>query len=169
MSDGDTDVSIRRLTLEDAAAVVDCFRRVYGDSYANELFYDSTRLAERHGRWPGWQRRGGKQRRRGAWPHGHDRAQLVRTWSSSAIRWWILRPGVAGLAWQVGAELSSWCRELGYQGFLHYPTTDHHIMQRQSVKAGFETGLMLGYIPAETHGKVGADAAAQAPGGDHRL
>ena len=60
-----------------------------------------------------------------------------------------------GLAWKVGAELSSWCRELGYQGFLHYPTTDHHIMQRQSVKAGFETGLMLGYIPAETHGQVG--------------
>jgi hypothetical protein len=60
-----------------------------------------------------------------------------------------------GLAWKVGAELSSWCRELSYQGFLHYPTTDHHIMQRQSVKAGFETGLMLGYIPAGTHGQVG--------------
>ena len=59
-----------------------------------------------------------------------------------------------GLAWKVGAELSAWCRELGYQGFLHYPTTDHHIMQRQSVKAGFEIGLMLGYIPADTHGKV---------------
>lgn len=59
-----------------------------------------------------------------------------------------------GLAWKVGAELSAWCRELGYQGFLHYPTTDHHIMQRQSVKAGFETGLMLGYILAETHGQV---------------
>jgi hypothetical protein len=29
-------------------------------------------------------------------------------------------------------------------------------MQRQSVKAGFETGLMLGYIPAVTHGKVSA-------------
>ena len=27
-------------------------------------------------------------------------------------------------------------------------------MQRQSVKEGFETGLMLGYIPAETDGKV---------------
>jgi hypothetical protein len=67
----------------------------------------------------------------------------------------------AGLAWEIGAELSSWCRELGYQGFLHYPTTDHHIMQRQSVKAGFETGLMLGYIPAETHGQVGDGSGAR--------
>jgi hypothetical protein len=66
-----------------------------------------------------------------------------------------------GVAWQVGAELTAWCQELGFHGFLHYPTADHHIMQRQSVKRGFETGLMLGYIPAETHGKVGRAGEAK--------
>ena len=31
---------IARLGPDQAEAVVDCFRRVYGNSYANELFYD---------------------------------------------------------------------------------------------------------------------------------
>ena len=35
---------------------------------------------------------------------------------------------------------------------IHYPTTDHKIMQRRSVLAG-KTGLMLSYIPNETNDK----------------
>ena len=44
-----TEKHVRRLAAEDAAAIVDCFRRVYGDSYANELFYDQRRLPRRIG------------------------------------------------------------------------------------------------------------------------
>ncbi|MFT5011763.1 MAG: hypothetical protein ACJAX5_000600 [Patiriisocius sp.] len=34
-------------------------------------------------------------------------------------------------------------------------TADHQTMQRQGVKQGFDTGLMLGYIPLEIRGQVG--------------
>ena len=40
------DVNVTRLRPSHAAAVVDCFHRVYGDSYANGLFYDAAQLAD---------------------------------------------------------------------------------------------------------------------------
>jgi GNAT superfamily N-acetyltransferase len=145
--------TIRRLGPTDAAAIVDCFRRVYGESYANELFYDSAALATAM--------QAGSVGSVGAVDGegvvlGHMAMSVQPQASVVELGNTVVDPGArgGGLAWQVGAELSAWCRELGYQGFLHYPTTDHHIMQRQSVKAGFETGLMLGYIPSETHGQV---------------
>ncbi len=61
-----------------------------------------------------------------------------------------------GLAWRVGDALREWSLELGYDAYLHYPTTDHDIMQRKSVETGFECGVMLGYIPAETDGQAGS-------------
>ena len=147
--------SIRRLAAADAAAIVDCFRRVYGDSYANVLFHDAEKLAEAM--------RTGRVGSVGAVDAdgrvaGHMAMTVHPDASVVELGNTVVDPAArgGGLAWKIGAELSSWCRALGYQGFLHYPTTDHHIMQRQSVKAGFETGLMLGYIPAETHGQVGA-------------
>jgi GNAT superfamily N-acetyltransferase len=146
-------VKISRLGPDSAAAVVDCFRRVYGDSYANGLFYDVEGLT-------GALRSGvvgsvGAVREDGV-VLGHMAMTVHEGASVVELGNTVVDPAARGegLAWKVGAELSTWCRELGYQGFLHYPTTDHHIMQRRSVKAGFETGLMLGYIPAETHGKV---------------
>ncbi len=152
-------VSIRRLQPEDAAAIVSCFRRVYGDSYANELFYDVAALTEAL--------QEGRVGCVGAIDAdgtvlGHMAMTVHPEASVIELGNTVVDPAArgGGLAWKVGAELSIWSRELGYQGFLHYPTTDHHIMQRQSVKAGFETGLMLGYIPAETHGQVGEDEAA---------
>jgi GNAT superfamily N-acetyltransferase len=145
--------TIRRLGPEDASAIVDCFRRVYGESYANELFYDPAELA--------LAMRKGSVGSVGAIDTdgavlGHMAMSVRPQASVVELGNTVVDPSArgGGLAWKVGAELSAWCRELGYQGFLHYPTTDHHIMQRQSVKAGFETGLMLGYIPAETHGQV---------------
>ncbi len=152
-------LTVRRLGPEDAEAVVGCFQRVYGDSYANELFYDPAGLAEAM--------REGRVGCVGAVDSeglvlGHMAMSVHPAASVVELGNTVVDPAArgGGLAWQVGAELSTWCRELGYQGFLHYPTTDHHIMQRQSVKAGFETGLMLGYIPAETHGKVANDRAS---------
>jgi len=146
-------LAVRRLTPEDAAAVVACFKRVYGDSYANELFYQSELLAAAL--------REQRLRSIGAFDPvsgivGHMAMTLPAASRIPELGNTIVDPRARGqgVAWRVGAALTDWCRELGYAGFLHYPTTDHHIMQRQSVKKGFETGLMLGYIPAETDGKV---------------
>ena len=41
-----TDIRILRLHKADAPGIVDCFKRVYGDSYANELFYDPDALSQ---------------------------------------------------------------------------------------------------------------------------
>lgn len=149
---------IRRLQPDAAGDIVDCFRRVYGESYANELFYDAQRLGEHM-----------RDRRIGCVGAVDDDGRLIAHMAMT------IRPGARtvelgntvvdpsargqGLAWQVGAALTAWCVELGYRGYLHYPTADHHIMQRQSVKRGFETGLMLGYIPVETDGQVAARPA----------
>ena len=144
---------ISRLGPDSASAVVDCFRRVYGDSYANERFYDVNGLAE--AMQSGVIGSVGAVDDRGV-VLGHMAMTVHEGASVVELGNTVVDPAARGegLAWKVGAELSAWCRELGYQGFLHYPTTDHHIMQRQSVKAGFEIGLMLGYIPADTYGKV---------------
>lgn len=146
---------VSRLGEQHADRIVACFRSVYGDTYANELFYDAGKLAQALS--------SGRVRSVGALAADgalvghmamtvHPGALFVELGNT------VVDPAArgAGLAWQIGAELSLWCRELGYCGFLHYPTTDHHIMQRHSVERGFETGLMLGYIPAGTSGQVGA-------------
>ncbi len=151
------DHHIRRLTAADAPAVMDCFRRVYADSYGNDLFYDEDRLTAAM--------RAGRLRSVGAVTGdavviGHMAMTTAADAQVPELGNTVVDPVArgAGIAWQVGAELTAWTTELGYTGYVHYPTTDHHIMQRQSVKSGFETGLMLGYIPAETDGKVGSDA-----------
>lgn len=144
---------VQRLSPDNAEAVVDCFRRVYGDSYANGLFYDSQTLADAM--------TNGRIYSVGAFRESTLVAHMAMTIPhpdalTAELGNTVVDPSArgGGLAWQVGDELTRWCRSLGYAGFLHYPTTDHHIMQRQSIKAGYETGLMLGYIPAQTDGGV---------------
>jgi GNAT superfamily N-acetyltransferase len=145
--------TIRRLKPEDAEEIVACFRRVYGESYANELFYHPVRLAESLA--------DGSTCSVGALDGhskvlGHMAMTLTERNGTPELGNTVVDPMARGegLAWQVGAELTRWCRERGFRGFIHYPTTNHHIMQRQAAKRGFETGLMLGYIPADTDGKV---------------
>ena len=153
-----SDFSIERLTPQHAAAISDCFRRVYGETYANELFYDLPALATalEEGRLcsvGALTDTGGVMAHMAMVCHPGARfAELGNTVVDPAARG-------GGLAWKVGDELARWCIEAGYPAYLHYPTTDHHIMQRRSVERGFETGLMLGYIPAETDGQVNADKA----------
>ena len=151
-------IEIERLGPSDAEGIVDCFRRVYGDSYANPVFQDAAALAALMS--------GESVNCVGALRSdrivvGHMAMTLHPGASSAELGNTVVDPQVRGegVAWKVGAELSKWCIELGYSGFLHYPTTAHHIMQRQSVVAGFETGLMLGYIPVETDGKVTVNAS----------
>lgn len=158
MSDAPS-LTIRRLEPGDAPRVVDCFRRVYGNSYANELFYQPDRLAEAM--------QDGRIGSVGAVSSGgvvlghmaltrHPEARTVELGNT------VVDPDARGqgLAWRIGDAPTRWSLELGYRGYLHYPTTDHQVMQRQSVKAGFEVGLMLGYIPVETD--------AGMPGHHHR-
>jgi GNAT superfamily N-acetyltransferase len=147
------DVKIRRLAPRDAPAIVACFRRVYGESYANGLFYDPARLATAIAE--------GRIGSVGAESSGRLLAHMAMTVHPGArhveLGNTVVDPDARGqgLAWQVGAELKAWCVALGYAGYLHYPTTAHHVMQQQSVRRGFETGLMLGYIPAQTDGQTG--------------
>ncbi len=146
-------MDIRRLNAEFALEIVSLFSRVYGQTYANPLFYDSSRLTDALAT--------GALKSVGALTASGDLAAhmaMVRSpgASSAELGNTVVDPAFRGegLAWQVGAELTAWCRELGHPGYLHYPTCDHAIMQKQSVKRGIETGLMLGYIPAETDGRV---------------
>ena len=148
--------TIQRLTAGHADAILDCFQRVYGNTYAEGLFYDSAQLNARLTE--------GSLRSVGAVTEsgqviGHMAMTIVDPDQPPELGNTVVDPDMrgSGLAWQVGAELTGWCAELGYQGFIHYPTAAHHIMQRQSVKSGFEVGLMLAYIPAETDGKVSAN------------
>jgi len=150
------DVTVRRLDTSHAAAIAACFRRAYTDSYANELFYDVKALAQEieRGHLSCVGALAGDGRVLGhmamiCYP-GAVFAELGNTVVDPAVRG-------SGMAWRVGSELTAWCVEKGYGAYLHYPTTDHHIMQRRSVETGFETGLMLSYIPAETDGQVNPD------------
>ena len=148
-----SELTIRRLEPADASAIGACFRRVYGESYGNPLFYDEQRLTAAL--------ETGALCSVGACDdagriYGHMAMSRAPGAGCAELGNTVVDPEArgGGVAWQVGTELTNWCRECGYWGFLHYPTTDHHIMQRQSVKRGFETGVMLGYIPAETDGRV---------------
>ena len=146
-------MEIKRLKAGDALAISACFRRVYGESYANEIFYDVERLADALV--------AGTLCSIGAVSEsgqivGHMAMTVYPSARYAELGNTVVDPAARGegLAWQIGSALTAWAIEKGYEGYLHYPTTDHHIMQQQSVKRGFETGLMLGYIPAETDGQV---------------
>lgn len=149
------DIHIERLNASHAAQIQECFRRVYGESYANELFYDLERLRSALDNETLCSV--GAINAEGALL-GHMAMSLHPGARHTELGNTVVDPAArgAGLAWKVGAALTAWAVEKGFQGYLHYPTTDHHIMQQQSVKRGFETGLMLGYIPAETDGQVRA-------------
>ncbi len=149
-----TNLSIERLEAHHAGAIARCFRRVYGGTYANELFDDETLLAQSLA--------SGALRSVGAvTPDGRVLGRMAMVCPPGALFAELGNTVVdpeargGGLAWKIGAELRAWCIEAGYGAYLHYPTTDHHIMQQRSVETGFETGLMLGYIPASTDGGVG--------------
>jgi len=153
VKDIDIDIDIVRLQPSQAESVLACFRKVYGDSYANETFYDvdALRFAMTEER----------IRCVGAISGGSVIAHMAMTVHDTSAVYpelgnTVVSPAARGegLAWRVGSALTDWCLELGFTGYLHYPTTAHPIMQQQSVKAGFETGLMLGYIPGETDGQV---------------
>lgn len=144
-----TDTVIRKLAPADAEQIVACFSRVYQGTYANRLFDNAAALAlelsEDRLTSVGAVTSDGRVLAHMAMTQNHrgGTPELGNTVVDPEARG-------GGIAWQVGEALIRLCAEAGHEGFLHYPTTAHDIMQKQSLKDGFETGLMLGYIPPET-------------------
>ncbi len=143
--------TLRPLTPEDAPGLKDCFERCYGPSYVAGYFYDIEALRERI--------TSGRLRSIVAVSDSgeivghmgltvrHPGAQTVDAGNT------IVDPRFRGrqLVGKLGMSLSMLCRDQGFFGYHHYPTTIHPIMQKLSVSSGgVETGIMLGYIPAGT-------------------
>jgi len=161
---------IRGLIATDAAALVACFRRCYGDTYPADDFYDAQRLARRI--------ESGALRSVVAIADdgtlvGHT-GLTVRHPGAKSIEAGntVVDPACRGqgLLGQLATALTALCVEAGYIAYLHYPTTAHEIMQKASVRGGgLETGVMLDYIPAETdyraidrtHGRLAATVVYQ--------
>jgi hypothetical protein len=144
-------IAIRRLVAEDAPALRECFRRCYGESYVVAEFYDPAATAARV--------RDGRLRSVVAVTDageivGHmgitvrdPRARTVDAGNS------IVDPRLRGrqIVARLAAGAIDLCREGGFIGFHHYPTTVHPIMQKLAVQGGgTETGIMLDYIPSGT-------------------
>jgi hypothetical protein len=148
---------------------VACFRRCYGETYPNDDFYDAARLTQRI--------ESGSLRSVVAIADdgtlvGHTgltvrHAGATVTEAGNTV----VDPACRGqgLLNRLGGLLNRMCVEAGYVGYVHYPTAAHEIMQKASVRSGFETGVMLDYIPAETDyreidrsdGRVAATVAYQ--------
>jgi len=144
-------IDIRLLTAADAAQLVRCFERCYGETYPNESFYDAQIISDRVAR--------------GALKSvvavagdgtvvGHtgltvrDPAASVTEAGNTVVdpQW-----RGEGILARMGSALADLCRQSGFVGYVHYPTTAHTVMQKRSVgNGGTETGVMLGYVPAET-------------------
>ncbi len=145
------EVTTRRLKPADAAGLRHCFERCYGLSYPHGNFYDNAALARRVESGdlrsviavaPGGEIVGhtGLFRR-------HPNAAVVEAGNM------IVDPGYrgSGVLRLLGEALVERCREEGFAGFIHYPTTAHEVMQRTSIRfGGVETGVMLAYVSEET-------------------
>jgi serine/threonine-protein kinase RsbW len=145
------DIAIRRLVAADAPALARCFERCYGKSYVVADFYDPPVIAERV-------ERENLRSVVAVSPSGEivghmgltirdPRAQTVDAGNS------VVDPAHRGrgVGLRLAAGVTGLCREAGFLGFHHYPTTAHPIMQRMAVDGGgIETGIMLGYIPSGT-------------------
>jgi hypothetical protein len=148
---GEERIAIRPMVAEDAAALSDCFRRCYGESYVVADFYDPAATAARV--------RSGTLRSVVAVAESgeivghmgltirHPRARTVDAGNS------IVDPRHRGrqIVQQLGLGVIELGREGGFLGFHHYPTTVHPIMQKLAVAGGgVESGIMLEYIPSGT-------------------
>ena len=144
------ELAVRPVRAGDATALVRCVERCYGASYPNPAFYDAAALRSMiesgdHG---------GAVALDGGVLIGHI-AMRPAARGSSVVEagTTIVDPahrgrGVMGL---LAAEIVRQCREHGIDGFVHFPTTAHTVMQRVSIaEGGRETGVLIGYIPAQT-------------------
>ncbi len=143
-------IEIRELAAADAAGLVDCFTRCYGDSYANDLFYDQpeleTTIIERRLRSVVAISDGVLVGHTGLTIRHPD--ALVPEAGNTVVDPAMRGQGLLG---QLGGALRELTIRDGFVGYVHYPTTAHEIMQKAATSGtGRETGIMLDYIPAET-------------------
>jgi len=145
------DILIRELVPADAEGLVNCFRRCYGASYPNEAFYDAAELEQRIARRALQSVVAVDQTDRILGHTGltvrHSQARAIEAGNT------VVDPECRGrgLLGQLGKALGRLCKDRGFVGYVHYPTTAHEIMQKTSVTGGgVETGVMLAYIPADT-------------------
>lgn len=144
-------MEIRLLRADEAPALVRCFERCYGKTYVAADFYDAARIQARLA--------SGLLRSVVAVAPdvgivGHM-ALTLREPDALTVDAGntVVDPRYRGhaLAASMSARLVALCRDGGFVGFHHYPTTAHPVMQKLAVDGGgIETGLMLGYIPAGT-------------------
>lgn len=150
-------ISVRQLTAREASALVCCFRKCYGDTYPNDVFYDADALAERicSGRLlsvaafdDANNLDGGSELIGHTGLNIADKAALISEAGNTVVDPAFRGRGILG---RLSAELSALCQQAGFKGYVHFPTTAHAVMQKQSIaNGGVETGLMLGYVPADT-------------------
>ena len=144
-------ITIRRLLAGDGDALAACFERCYGRSYVVAEFYDPRATAARV--------RSGRLRSVVAVTEDgeivghmgitirHPRARTVDAGNS------IVDPRHRGqqIVSRLAGGVVELCRDGGFLGFHHYPTTAHPIMQKLAVAGGgIESGVMLDYIPSGT-------------------
>jgi hypothetical protein len=146
-----SDITFRRLVAEDAAALSRCFERCYGRSYVVADFYDAAALAARL-------RDGTLRSIVAVAASGEIVGHMGLTIRNPEDRTVdagnsVVDPDYRGrqIVAQLGAGVVALCREGGFLGFHHYPTTVHPIMQKLAVASGgIESGILLAYIPSGT-------------------
>ncbi len=151
-----SEITIQPLEAGHAASLIDCFRACYGESYPNDTFYNLEKLqAQIHS---------GALRSvvavmldksdQPARVVGHTGLRVMHPAARSAEAGnTVVAPDMRGrgLLGQLGTALRQRTIDEGFAGYVHYPTTAHEIMQKSATSgSGRETGIMLGYIPAET-------------------
>lgn len=143
-------IELRNLAASDAQQLVACIRDCYGDTYANEDFYDDQVIEQMV--------ESGRLRSVVAIHQGklvghtgitirHPEAIAAEAGNT------VVSPAMRGqgLLARLGEALRRRTLREGFAGYVHYPTTAHEIMQKSATRgAGRETGIMLAYIPGET-------------------
>ena len=144
------DIHIRRLVPEDAPALTALIRRCYGETYGPSVFYDTASLAEMISN----RKLCSVVAEKGLQIVGHM-GLTVRHPESIVCETGntVVDKGARGqgLLLKLGIALHDLVKQAKYVGYVHYPTTAHHIMQRASVAyGGKETGVMLAYVSETT-------------------
>lgn len=144
------EIVIRRLKPEDAPALTALIRRCYSETYGPSIFYDTPILAEMISK----QKLCSVVAVSGPQIVGHM-GLTVRHSESIVCETGntVVDQNVRGqgLLLKLGMALHNLVLQGGYAGYIHYPTTAHHIIQRASVAyGGKETGVMLSYVSETT-------------------
>jgi hypothetical protein len=154
------EVKIRRLEPNDAASLVRCLLRCYGDTYPHKEFYDPERLRSLLARELLHSAVGVDAR-------GEVVAHLGLILESRGSRTadmilGIVDPRYRGrkLVLETGLALAPAISELRLLGLFLYATTAHAISQRLCLATGsIEIGILLGFLPAATSSRQIRSAA----------